>query len=156
MGASSEGHDLIDVVVRLPRKAIEDTLLSMPPDARDLSERRLAEARAVLAGRRRRATYFKRVRFYDPSWDMILELYVATCEQRRIAVSQLCKLSGGSMTTALRHVEQLEALGYIVRQTDPDDGRRLIIGTLTPLLAASEQWLDLQIAESRIQDRRSV
>jgi hypothetical protein len=155
MGAASEGDDLIDVVVRLPRKAIEDTLLSMPPDARDLSERRLAEARAVLVGRRRRTTHFNGVRFYDPSWDMILELYVATCERRRIAVSQLCKLSGGSTTTALRHIEHLEALGYIVRQTDPDDGRRLIVGTLTPLLAASEQWLDLQIAESRIQDRRS-
>ena len=155
MGAASEGDDLIDVVVRLPRKAIEETLLSMPPDARDLSERRLAEARAVLVGRRRRATHFNGVRLYDPSWDMILELYVATCERRRIAVSQLCKLSGGSTTTALRHIEHLEALGYIVRQTDPDDGRRLIVGTLTPLLAASEQWLDLQIAESQIQDRRS-
>ncbi|MEG8055110.1 hypothetical protein QP185_21080 [Sphingomonas aerolata] len=134
MGAASEGDDLIDVVVRLPRKAIEETLLSMPPDARDLSERRLAEARAVLVGRRRRSTHFNGVRFYDPSWDMILELYVATCERRRIAVSQLCKLSGGSTTTALRHIEHLEALGYIVRQTDPDDGRRLIVGTLTPFV----------------------
>ena len=155
MGAASEGDDLIDVVMRLPRKAIEDTLLSLPPHARQPSERRLSQARAVLAGRRRRATHFNGVRFYDPSWDMILELYVATCEQRRIAVSQLCKLSGGSTTTALRHIEQLEALGYIVRQSDPDDGRRLIVGTLTPLIDASEQWLDLQIAESRIQDRRS-
>ena len=154
MDAASERDDLIDVVIRLPRKAIEDTLLSMPPDARDPSERRHAEARAVLAGRRRRATHFNGVRFYDPSWDMILELYVATCERRRIAVSQLCKLSGGSTTTALRHIEHLEALGYIVRQTDPDDGRRLIVGTLTPLISAAEHWLDLQIAESQLQDRR--
>lgn len=155
MATASRGDELIDVVMRLPRKAIEDTLLSMSPDARNPSERRLAEARAVLAGRRRRTTHFNGVRFYDPSWDMILELYVATCEQRRIAVSQLCRLSGGSTTTALRHIEHLEALGYIVRQTDPDDGRRLIVGTLAPLLAASEHWLDLQIAESRLQDRRS-
>ena len=152
MGATSEGNDLIDVVMRLPRKAIEDTLLSMPLDARDPAERRLAKARAVLAGRTRRAAHFKGVRFYDPSWDMILELYVAACEQRRIAVSQLCKLSGGSTTTALRHIEHMEALGYIVRQTDPDDGRRLIVGTLSPLRTASERWLDLQIAESKIQD----
>lgn len=141
--------------MRLPRKAIEDTLLSMPPTAKDLSQRRLAEARAVLVGRRRRATQFHGVRFHDPSWDMILELYVATCEQRRIAVSQLCKLSGGSTTTALRHIENLEALGYIVRQTDPDDGRRLIVSTLTPLLNSFEQWLDLQNAESEIQDRHA-
>ena len=86
---------------------------------------------------------------------MVLELYVATCEGRHIAVSRLCNLSGGSTTTALRHIEQLEALGYIVRQTDPDDGRRLIVSTLTPLLNAFEHWLDLQIGESRIQRQRS-
>jgi hypothetical protein len=33
---------------------------------------------------------------------------VAQGEHRDIAVSQLCSLSGASMTTALRHIEQLE------------------------------------------------
>ena len=155
MGAASERDDLIDVVVRLPRKAIEDTLLAMPPSTKDLVQRRLGEARAVLAGRRRRAAYFSGVRFNDPSWDMVLELYVAVCEQRHIGVSQLCKLSGGSTTTALRHIEQLEALGYVDKQADPDDGRRLIVNTLPTLLNASEQWLDHQIAETRIQDQRT-
>lgn len=156
MDAASQGDELIDVVMRIPRKAIEDTLLSVPNSASDLAQRRLSEARAVLAGRGRRSAYFGGLRFYDPSWDMLLELYVASGEQRHIAVSQLCKLSGGSTTTALRHIEQLEALGYIVRQTDPEDGRRLIVITLAPLLNALEQWLDLQIAESRIQSHRSV
>jgi len=155
MAAASGGDELIDVVVRIPRKAIEDTLLSIPMSPEDVSRDRLAAARAVLAGRRRRATYFGGIRFSDPSWDMVLELYVATCEGRHVAVSRLCNLSGGSTTTALRHIEQLEALGYIVRQTDPEDGRRLIVSTLTPLLHAFEQWLDLQIAESRIQSQRS-
>ena len=155
MDAASQGDELVDVVVRIPRKAIEDTLLSTPPQAGDISRYRLGAARAVLAGRRRRVSCFGGVRFYDPTWDMILELYVAKCERRHIAVSQLCKLSGGSTTTALRHIEHLEALGYIVRQTDPEDGRRLIVMTLTPLLSALEQWLDLQIAEPRIQSHRS-
>ncbi len=141
--------------MRVPRKAIEDTLLSIPTSPEDLSRDRLGAVRAVLAGRRRRTAYLGGLRFYDPIWDMVLELYVATCERRHIAVSRLCKLSGGSTTTALRHIEQLEALGYIVRQSDPDDGRRLIVITLPPLLNALEQWLDLQIAESRIQDHRS-
>ena len=57
-------------------------------------------------------------------------------------------------TTSYPHIEHLEAPGYIVRQTDPDDGRRVIVGTPTPLRAASEQWFDLQIAKSRIQNRR--
>ncbi|TPG52225.1 hypothetical protein EAH76_16170 [Sphingomonas glacialis] len=86
---------------------------------------------------------------------MVLELYVAARERRHIAVSRLCDLSGGSTTTALRHIEALEALGYLIRKTDPEDGRRLIVSTLPPLLDAAEQWLDLQIAEFRIQGYRS-
>lgn len=155
MGAETQRDELIDFVVRLPRKAIEDTLLSTPKLPEDLSRDRLAAARAVLAGRRRRKAYFRGVRFSDPSWDMVLELYVAARERRHIAVSRLCDLSGGSTTTALRHIEALEALGYLIRKTDPEDGRRLIVSTLPRLLDAAEQWLDLQIAEFRIQRYRS-
>ena len=155
MGGASEKDELIDVVVRLPRKALEDTFLSKPLSTKDLTDLRLDAAKAVLAGRHRRIAHFEGVRFHDPSWDMILELYVAAVEERHIAVSQLCKLSGGSTTTALRHIENLEALGYILRRADPEDGRRLIVVTLRPFVEASERWLDLQIAELQIQDRRA-
>ena len=150
MATTSEGDDLIDVVVRLPRKAIEDTLLSVPLSDKDLADQRLGEAKALLTGRRRRAACFTGIRFCDPSWDMILELYVATCEHRHLAVSQLCSLSGGSTTTALRHIEHLEALGYISRGADPDDRRRANVTMLPFLVEAAEQWLDFQIAALRI------
>lgn len=150
MEATPGGDDLIDVVVRLPRRAIEDTLLSAQMQDPANDERRLVTARAVLAGRRRRTANFAGVRFYDPSWDMILELYVATREERDVAVSQLCSMSGGSTTTALRHIENMEALGYLRRAADPDDRRRLLI-TMSPLLAdAVDQWLDLQLAATRL------
>ena len=150
MATAFEGDELIDVVVRLPRKAIEETLLSAPASEKDLADRRLGEAKALLTGRRRRAACFTGVRFCDPSWDMILELYVATREHRNLAISQLCSLSGGSTTTALRHIEHLEALGYISRDEDPDDRRRANV-TMLPLLAeAAEQWLDLRLAASRM------
>lgn len=150
MATESEGEELIDVVVRLPRKAIEDTLLSAPLSDKELADRRLGEAKALLTGRRRRAACFTGVRFCDPSWDMILELYVATREHRSLAVSQLCSLSGGSTTTALRHIEHLEALGYLRRDVDQDDRRRSNVAMLPPLIEAAEQWLDIQFAASRI------
>jgi len=150
MATASEGDELIDVVVRLPRKAIEETLLSGPSSGNQLTDRRLGGAKALLTGRRRRAGCFTGVRFCDPSWDMILELYVATRENRRLAVSQLCSLSGGSTTTALRHIEHLEALGYIRREADPVDRRRMNVTMLSTLVEAAEQWLDLQLAASRI------
>nr|WP_082049416.1 MarR family winged helix-turn-helix transcriptional regulator [Sphingomonas melonis] len=70
-------------------------------------------------------------------------------EHRDIAVSQLCSLSGASMTTALRHIEQLEAVGYIERIPDPADRRRANVSMLPRLRNAAEEWLDLQIASSR-------
>lgn len=150
MATASEGEELIDVVVRIPRRAIEDTLLSAPMSETELVDRRLGEAKAMLTGRRRRAACFTGVRFCDPSWDMILELYVSTRENRSLAVSQLCSLSGGSTTTALRHLENLEALGYLGRDLDPEDRRRAKVAMLPPLVEALEQWLDLQVAASRM------
>lgn len=150
MVAAPEGDDLIEVVVRLPRKAIEETLLSATAADKAVSERRYHDAKALLAARRRRATCFDGLRFCDPSWDMILELYVAMRERRHLAVSQLCSLSGGSTTTALRHVEHLEALGYISRELDPEDRRRANVAMLPRLQDAVERWLDLQFAATRI------
>ncbi|AYJ84707.1 MarR family transcriptional regulator (plasmid) [Sphingomonas paeninsulae] len=150
MEKASRGDDLIDVVVRLPRKAIEETLLSARPASQKEDERRLGAANAALAGRRRRASRFPGVRFYDPSWDMLLELYVASRERRDLAVSQLCALSGGSTTTALRHIENMEALGYIGREADASDRRRLVVIMLPLLINAMDQWLDLQMIGAEI------
>lgn len=144
MASASAKDDLIDVVVRLPRKAVEDSLLVSVAALASMGDRRLGEAKALLAGRRRRDGCFKGVRFSDPSWDMILELYVAQRQEAPITVSHLCVLSGGSTTTALRHLEQLEALGYIERSTDPADRRRANVTMLPRLRTAVEQWLDLQ------------
>lgn len=150
MATTPQGDELIDVVVRLPRTTVEESLLSAASSDRDPADRRYHEAKAMVTGRHRRAACFNGVRFCDPSWDMILELYVATREGRHLAVSQLCSLSGGSTTTALRHVEHLEALGYISRKLDPDDRRRANVSMLEPLQNAAERWLDLQFAAVRI------
>lgn len=150
MATPSEGDELIDVVVRLPRSAVEETLLTARASNLGSDENRLVTAKATLAGRRRRTARFAGVRFYDPSWDMILELYIATRERHVIAVSQLCSLSGGSTTTALRHIENLEALGYLSRGPDPEDRRRLIVSMLPLLGDAMDQWLDIQIGANRL------
>ena len=141
---------MIEVVVRLPRKLVEDTLLSAVAADKGIAARRLGEAKALLTARLKRAACFTGVRFSDPSFDMILQLYVATQEQRHITVSQLSSLSGGSSTTALRHIEHLEALGYILREADQVDRRRANVTMLPSLQAAVDEWLDLQMAASRL------
>lgn len=62
--------------------------------------------------------------FRDPAWDMLLDLLVAAEEGRRVSVTGLCHASGVPTTTALRHVDRLDALGLIERTADPGDRRR--------------------------------
>jgi len=150
MNPASRREELVDVIVRLPRKALEDTLLSIPAGPRDLGRRRLDDAKALLMGHRRRTDYFGGIHFTDPSWFIILELYVATREQRVLAVSQICSLSGTSSTTALRLIENMEARGYLVREADPADRRRILIAMLPRMVSALEGWLDVKAAAEQI------
>ena len=145
MATAYEGDELIDIRVRLPRRPLERSLLPEVATSSNAEERRLREAKAILSGRRRRAVAFTGVRFHDPSWDMILELYVGSREDRRLTVTQLCSMGGGSTTTALRHLENLEALGYIAREADEDDRRRANIIMLPRLAGAVDRWLDSQL-----------
>lgn len=60
----------------------------------------------------------------DPKWEMLLELYVAHHEHRRVSVSALCHAANAPATTSLRHIEALERLGFFHRIDDPMDARR--------------------------------
>ena len=60
----------------------------------------------------------------DPRWEMLLELYIAHHEHRRVSVSSLCHASNAPATTGLRHVEALEGGGFVRRTDDPMDARR--------------------------------
>lgn len=60
----------------------------------------------------------------DPKWEMLLELYIAHHEHRRVSVSSLCHATNAPATTSLRHVEALEKQGFVNRTDDPMDARR--------------------------------
>jgi DNA-binding MarR family transcriptional regulator len=72
--------------------------------------------------------------FRDPSWDMLLELYVAHVRGEKTCVSALCCVAGAPPTTAFRHIERLHRLGLISRHPDPRDHRRTFVA-LNPDLA---------------------
>lgn len=60
----------------------------------------------------------------DPRWEMLLELFIAHYEHRRVSVSSLCHAANAPATTSLRHVEALEHEGFVDRIDDPTDARR--------------------------------
>jgi hypothetical protein len=62
--------------------------------------------------------------FGEPSWDMLLDLFIAQGRQRPVSVSSACIASSTPQSTALRYVGLLEKVGLIRRAKDPSDGRR--------------------------------
>ena len=142
--------ELIELVVRLPRETVERSILAARSESEDRSHSRLMIAKAILSGRRRRAQIFRGIQFGEPSWDMILDLYAATKEDRRIDVTSLCIASASPRTTAIRHINQLIAHGSIVRVADPNDGRRTYLVMSAMMRKTVELWLDKEIAARQI------
>ena len=93
------------------------------------------EVRSVLAARRTREAMIGAALFADPAWDMLLELYLARLEQRRVSTSQLVLASVVPSTTALRWIDKIESIRLARRVGDPFDRRRLWV-ELTALGAA--------------------
>ncbi len=94
------------------------------------------EQRALLAARVARAlvdTRHFRTRFFDadlfgePTWDMLLDLFISRIDAKCISVSSLAVASGTPHATALRHMAKLEQAGLVRRTPDPHDSRRVNI-----------------------------
>jgi hypothetical protein len=86
------------------------------------------QIRAVIRARRMRAQFFGPELFADPAWDMLLDLFAAGIERRRVSVSSLCIAAAVPPTTALRWIGTLNEAGLFERQADPSDRRRAYIG----------------------------
>jgi predicted transcriptional regulator len=62
--------------------------------------------------------------FSDPAWDMVLDLTLASIENRQISISSLCIASNAPTTTALRCIKTLVEFGIIEISADTKDRRR--------------------------------
>lgn len=84
-------------------------------------------ARQLYALRRRRANYFDCTFFSEPAWDILLDLYIAHRDGRKVCITSACIAAAAPATTALRWVRHLEDEELVMRETDPDDGRRAYV-----------------------------
>lgn len=104
--------------------------------------------RELYAARRARDTIFPDGMFADPAWDILIDLYIATAEGRRISVSSACIAASVPATTALRHVWRLEDMQFLERQNDARDGRRVFLALTPAALIALQQWF--HVVRSRV------
>jgi hypothetical protein len=85
-------------------------------------------ARQLYRDRRRRGEIFETQRLFgEPAWDILLDLFVAAKEGRRVSVTSACIGAAVPSTTGLRWLTILEQEGLILRETDPRDARRTYV-----------------------------
>lgn len=141
-GGSDE--EFVDISLRLPRSTLEAAVLAARHHV-DGAREKAALARTIVVGRRRRGQIFSEVRFGEPSWDMILELYLSACDGQSVDVTSLCRACSVSQTTALRHLDRLERQGLVRREADVADGRRIFVRQCETLRLQLEHWLEREI-----------
>lgn len=89
----------------------------MPDDYKDLIETALG----IYEERRRRTNHFKGARLYEPSWDLMLFLFIN--QARHVTVTEACFGTAAPRTTGLRHIEEMKRLGYVEYQKVSHDRR---------------------------------
>ncbi len=95
-------------------------------------ERLAARARRTLARRRWRDRCLGAPELLgEPTWDILLELFIKHVEDNQISVSSAAYASYVPLTTALRYIAQLEAKGWVAKAECPHDRRRSYL-QLTP------------------------
>ena len=99
-----------------------------------------AEVRDLIRARRMRAAFFPSELFADPAWDMLLDLFAAELESRRVSVSSLCIAAAVPGTTALRWIGSMVEAGLFERYADPRDRRRAFISLSTAARDGLERY----------------
>lgn len=135
-GAAAETLDEIEQIEGLLVEARSRLLRAEGFDNARLANRlyRARRARDAVFGASAKA-------FGEPAWDLLLDLYQAAADGRRMAVSSACAGSGAPTTTALRHVARLEVLGLVERWRDTSDRRRTFIRSTDRANLLMAQWL---------------
>ncbi len=88
-------------------------------------------ARLLLLQRHDRGRAFADCEFGEAVWDVMLHLYVAHHEQRRVGAYALASVINVPQSTALRWIATMEERGQVVREPDRRDRRRSFVA-LTP------------------------
>lgn len=106
--------------IEIGRKAPAARIVAIPETA-------LAVAREIYQSRRKRERFLAADLFGEPTWDILLDLFIAAGEGRRVPTTSACIGANVPPTTALRWLRILETRGLVEREDDGRDGRRTFV-----------------------------
>ena len=104
-----------------------------------------ATAYVIVATRALRDQLLPGMRFADPAWDILLDVFVATTRGQVLSISDVGLASRLPHTTALRWVEYLIAKRALRNVQDQNDKRRRLI-CLTPDYLARFELLMVNVS----------
>ena len=84
-------------------------------------------AEKLYKARRVRERFFPAGFFVEPTWDLLLDLYIAHHRGRIVITSGACIAAGVPLTTGLRWIEKLDEAGIVRRSPSPRDHRLVLI-----------------------------
>ena len=87
----------------------------------------VAAARRIHKARLRANSRFGHRMISDPRFEMLLGLFITHEEGRPVSVGDACLFADVPQTTALRHLEKLDAMGLLTRVPDGRDRRRSLV-----------------------------
>ena len=110
----------------------------------------LAKTIELYRERRRRERIFSLDLFGEPAWDILLDLFSAHLQNKRISVTSVCIAANVAPTTALRWISELQE-NLLIERFDSDTDRRVKWVRLTE--SASKMMFDYfkTIADDKIQ-----
>ena len=104
-----------------PRRA--DNIASAAPQKSAL----LDQVSFSIQIRRMRRSHFGSAELSGPTWDMMLDLMLASTHGRALSASDLATGAGVPLSSGLRMISALERLGLVQRSIDERDRRRTIV-----------------------------
>ena len=86
-------------------------LMHLAGSPKDEEQVILEAARQLYHSRRLRDRIFGSDLFADPAWDILLDLFIAQREDRKVTISSACAAASAPTSTAARHIAHLREGG---------------------------------------------
>ncbi len=136
---------------------LKESLVTGPDVTGRPDRARLADmARSIYHDRRLRSQIFDdEALFGEPAWDLLLDLFIAEQDRKRVSVTSACIGGAVPATTALRWLSILETRGLIVREDDAHDARRVFVRLSDEASVRMTEYFS-QTAPRTAQDTRSL
>jgi hypothetical protein len=103
---------------------------------------RVEIARRIVRERQMRARFFPERLFAEAAWDILLDLYIIGWDGRAVAVTSACLAAAVPMTTALRTMGVLVAMGLLERHPHPHDARASRVSLTVEGLTRIDRYID--------------